>query len=214
MDSASQTDPARAAAPPTDPGNLIVVSGPSGVGKGTLVNRLLKLAGPRVVRSISCTTRPPRSGEQDGVDYFFVAPQVFHDKVADHEFLEHARYGSHCYGTPRRFVEEMLGRGQDVILVIEVQGALQIQHARADAVFVFISPPSMDELANRLAVRDTESAAAIQERLAIARQEMEHLWHYDYEVVNDEVDAAVDKLRAIIIAERCRIQAQLPEGET
>lgn len=213
MSSARQTDipPVKSSIPA--PGHLVVVSGPSGVGKGTLVNALLQRTDLDASRSVSCTTRPPRPGEKHGVDYFFISPEAFERRVEQQEFLEHALYGSHRYGTPRQPVEDMLARGRDVILVIEVQGARQIRSLRPDAVFVFICPPTPEELVQRLTGRHTETPEAVQERLRIARQEMEHLWHYDYQVINDRVEAAEDRLRAILIAERCRIRNRDRQGE-
>ena len=213
MESARQTDIPTARLPQHPPGHLLVVSGPSGVGKGTLVAALLRNPDLRLTRSISCTTRPPRPGERDGVDYFLLDDPTFVEEVHAGQFLEHARYGHYRYGTPRQFVDDMLARGQDVILVIDVQGALQIKQNRADAVFIFILPPTMEELAQRLTRRDTESADDIRERLSIAHQELKDLWHYDYQVLNDQVEPAVQKLQAIVIAERCRISRR-QEGDS
>ncbi|MDO5141980.1 MAG: guanylate kinase [Eubacteriales bacterium] len=182
-------------------GTLYVVTGPSGAGKGTLLGRLLA-ADERLFLSISATTRAPRPGEQDGVQYHFLPRQAFEDKIAQGAFLEHARYVDNYYGTLEAPVEEKLAAGLDVILEIEVQGAMQVHGKRPDAVMVFIAPPSFEELAARLRGRGTEDEDKIQKRLATAREELEQQAAFDYVVVNDEIDRAVHELQQIIAARR------------
>ncbi|MCS6777409.1 MAG: guanylate kinase [Chloroherpetonaceae bacterium] len=188
-------------------GRLFVVSGPSGVGKDTLLDRLFpRLAG--VVRSVSATTRAPRQGEVDGVDYHFLTPEQFQQGIAHGAFLEYAQYGSNFYGTPRDWVEQRRAQGFDVILKIEVQGALEVRQRVPGAVLVFIQPPSLEELERRLRARGTDSEERVRERLAIAQREMACIPHYHYLITNDEIEEAVDQLRAVILAERCRIHPQ------
>jgi guanylate kinase len=186
-------------------GNLLVVSGPSGVGKDTIIEKVLTQT-PGVVRSISATTRPPREGERDGQDYFFLSLQQFEEAVKAGKFLEYARYGSHYYGTPKEPVEKQLQQGLDVVLKIEVQGAFQVKQIVPTAILVFIAPPSLHELKRRLIQRGTESEERIKERLRIAREELAVLPRYDYCVINDLVETACEGLRAIILAERLRIR--------
>lgn len=185
-------------------GKLFVVSGPSGVGKDVVLEKLFPLL-PGVVRSVSATTRAPREGEQDGVDYYFITREQFGKGIAEDYFLEYAQYGDDFYGTPRDKVEEQRARGLDVILKIEVQGALDVRRLVPDAVLVFLQPPSLEELERRLRGRGTDSDEKIRQRLAIAQTELACIPHYDYLVTNDRLDNAVDALRAIILAERCRI---------
>ncbi|CCW35606.1 guanylate kinase [Chthonomonas calidirosea] len=191
--------------PPRRRGNLLVVSGPSGVGKDTLIEKVLNQT-PGVVRSISATTRPPREGERDGQDYFFLSSQQFEEAIKEGKFLEYARYGSYYYGTPRAPVEQQLQQGLDVVLKIEVQGALQVKRLFADAILIFIAPPSLQELRRRLTQRGTESEERIEERLRIALEELAAWPRYDYYVVNDFVETACEGLRAIVLAERLRIR--------
>lgn len=181
-----------------------MVSGPSGVGKDTVLDRLLAQV-PGVVRSVSATTRAPRPGERDGVDYHFLPVARFEADIAHGLFLEYARYGENLYGTPRLRVEQRRRQGLDVILKIEVKGAQAIRQLVPDAILVFIQPPSLEELERRLRKRGTDSEERVLERLAIAKAELACIPQYDYLVTNDEVEAAVDTLRAILLAERCRI---------
>ncbi len=186
-------------------GRLFVVSGPSGVGKDTVLDRLpAQLSG--VVRSISATTRLRRPHETDGVDYYFLTRAEFETGIAQDRFLEYAVYSEYLYGTPRDRVAELRARGLDVILKIEVQGAERIKQLVPDAVLIFIQPPSLEELERRLRSRGTDNEARVQERLAIARAELACIPNYDYLITNDDLDAAVDALRSIFIAERCRIR--------
>src|SRR5581483_3232002 len=186
-------------------GRLFVVSGPSGVGKDTVLARLFtRVTG--AVRSVSATTRAPRPGEVEGRDYYFVSPAEFEAGIRAGRFLEYARYGEYLYGTPRDRVAEQRERGLDVILKIEVQGALLVKSLVPDAILIFLQPPSLEELERRLSARATDTEARIAERLAIARTELAALFQYDYLVTNDDLETAVETLRAILIAERCRIK--------
>ncbi|MGI5895643.1 MAG: guanylate kinase [Oscillospiraceae bacterium] len=184
-------------------GLLVVVSGPSGCGKGTVLGQLLK-NDPNVFYSVSATTRSPREGEVDGVNYYFLSKQEFERKIAEDGMLEYANYVGNYYGTPKQAVEEQCAAGHDVLLEIEVQGAMQVREKRPDAVFVFIAPPSMKELERRLVDRQTESEEVIRSRLKTAETELRFASKYDYIVVNDTVEQAVSDLRAILQAEKCR----------
>ena len=178
-------------------GVLFVISGPSGVGKGTINKRLFEEFGDRVAYSVSATTREPREGEANGREYFFISRQEFEKRVANNEFLEHAEYAGNCYGTPRDHVLSLLQRGISVILEIDVQGALQVKARMPESVSVFILPPSFEELERRLRGRGTESPEKIEKRLAAAKEEMAHAPEYDYQIVNDTPDAAYARLRDI-----------------
>ena len=186
---------------------LLVVSGPSGVGKGTVIARLLERQ-PEVLRSVSCTTRQSRPGEEDGRDYSFVTADEFARMVAAGEFLEYARVHQDLwYGTPREAVEEALASGTDMTLEIDFQGARSVREKLGRrAVLVFVAPPSWDDLKRRLAGRSTESEDATEKRLASARREFQHIGMFEYVVVNDELETAVDELEAILAAERCRLE--------
>ncbi|HAA09201.1 MAG: guanylate kinase [Syntrophomonadaceae bacterium] len=188
----------------TRKGILFVISGPSGVGKGTVREALLE-GRDDIQVSISATTRPPRKGEVDGVDYFFMDRETFLKKVEEGLFLEWANVYSNLYGTPRDFVLNHLNNGQDVLLEIDIQGALQVKEKMPEGVFIFLSPPSIEDLAKRLCQRGKDSQKSIEERLAACEQEMQQMCHYDYVVINDRVEDAVSKIEAIIAAERCRI---------
>ncbi|MFO7247746.1 MAG: guanylate kinase [Bacillota bacterium] len=190
-------------------GLLIVLSGPSGVGKGTVCAALRKLC-PNLVYSVSATTRPPRPGEQEGVNYFFKTREEFERMIEQGELLEWAEYVGNYYGTPRRFVEEMLAQGKDVLLEIEVQGAMQVKRQFPDGVFIFLVPPSMEELRRRIHGRGTEGSGAITERLETARAELAMMAEYDYVVVNDSVEHACERIRAIVTAEHCRRDRLMP----
>ncbi len=179
-------------------GLLVVISGPSGVGKDTLIERLRELD-PRLQYSISYTTRKPRPGEKDGVSYFFVSRQKFEELVAQGFFLEHAIYNGNYYGTPALAVEEARAAGRDILLKIEVQGAAQVRKRAPDGVFIFIAPPSKEELVRRQELR--EGAAPDEdmvERLKIAETEMKHASEYDHVVVNDDLERAVGEVLEII----------------
>lgn len=189
-------------------GLLFVISGPSGVGKGTIVKQLMA-ARPELKLSCSVTTRAPRPGEVEGVNYFFRSAEEFQRMLAAGELLEYAQFGSNAYGTPRRFVEEQLESGHDVVLEIEIQGAIQVKERWPNAVFIFVLPPTMEELEARLVNRRTEAEEALRARLAAARVELNYLPMYDYELVNDDLDQAVNTIQAIILAEHCRVKRSL-----
>ena len=182
-------------------GTLYVFTGPSGAGKGTLLS-ILREQDDKLFYSISATTRAPRPGETDGVQYYFLTKADFEQRIAQGAFLEHARYVDNYYGTLEAPVDEKLAAGYDVILEIEVQGAMQVHKKRPDAVMVFIAPPSFEELAARLRGRGTESEEKIQKRLETAREELTHQGEFDYVIVNDEVGRAVDEIRGILAARR------------
>ena len=178
-------------------GKLVVISGFSGVGKGTVVNRLLSDY-DHYTLSVSMTTRKPREGEVHGVNYYFVSNEQFEEMIRNGGLLEHAGYADHYYGTPRSFVEENMAKGKDVILEIEVQGAMQIKKAFPDAVLIFITTPSAEVMAKRLIGRKTETEEQIDNRFRRAVEEAEHLERYDYIVVNDELDACVREVNGIV----------------
>lgn len=184
-------------------GLLVVVSGPSGCGKGTVLKQLIE-NDEHVFYSVSATTRSPRVGEVDGVHYYFISKEQFEEKIASGGMLEYASYVGNYYGTPKQTVEEKCAAGYDVILEIEVQGAMQLREKCPDAVFVFIIPPSMEELEHRLVNRQTETQEVIQNRLNTARTELQFAPKYDYIVVNQTVEQAVSGIRAILQAEKCR----------
>ena len=185
-------------------GLLIVLSGPSGVGKGTVRKELFSKAGTNYEYSISMTTRKPREGEIDGVDYFFKSREEFEGLIETGGLLEHAEFVGNYYGTPLDYVNETLDAGRDVFLEIEVQGAAQIREKAPNALFIFLAPPSISELQNRLIGRGTETEEIIKKRIATAREELEMMSLYDYVVENDEIQNACDKINAIIAAEHCR----------
>jgi guanylate kinase len=178
-------------------GLLIVISGPSGVGKDTIIERLLELD-PNLRYSVSYTTRAPRPGEVDGVNYSFVSRERFEELVAQRRFLEHAEYDGHLYGTPAAPVEAARAAGQDIVLKIEVQGAEQVRKQSPDAIFIFIDPPSNEELARRQKLRGSETHLDMTERRRIADKEMAYAREYDHVVVNDDLDRAVAEVLEII----------------
>ena len=189
-------------------GLLIVVSGPSGAGKGVICKRIKELA-PDIRVSVSCTTRAPRPGEVDGEAYFFLTKAAFEQKIADDGFLEHATYLDNHYGTPKDYVFDMLKQGHDVILEIEVQGALMVNERYPEAVLMFVLPPSLSVLEARLTSRGTETKEQTDKRLAVAKQEIELLKSYDYVIKNDEIDKAAHTALAVIAAERCAVSRNL-----
>jgi guanylate kinase len=185
-------------------GLLIVISGPSGAGKGTICKRFLE-RNTEVALSVSATTRTPRKGEVDGINYHFVSKDEFKMRIQDDDFLEYAEVYDNFYGTPRSNVEELLESGRDVILEIDIQGALKVKENAQDGVFVFILPPSMSELKQRIINRGSETKESLMKRFKSAYQEINFVSKYNYAVVNDKVDIAVEKLEAIIAAEKCRV---------
>ena len=182
-------------------GKLLVLSGPSGVGKGTVLGELMKRRSDMCF-SVSATTRQPREGEVDGVNYFFVTKERFEEMIRNNELLEYAQFVSNSYGTPRAYVEQQLERGMNVILDIEVQGARNIVNMIPDAVSVYMIPPSYGELEKRLRGRGTETEAQIQGRLQTAINEARAADFYRYIIVNDNLETAVNELDAIMTAEK------------
>ena len=185
-------------------GLLIVLSGPSGVGKGTVRKALFEMPEQEFVYSVSMTTRPPRPGEIDGVDYYFVSKEEFERQIAAGNLLEYAEFVGNYYGTPKDKVEEQLNNGKEVILEIEVNGALQVRDQCKDAVFVFLVPPTRKALYERLKSRGTECEERILARIEKANKEFKLAYQYDYIVVNDEIYNAADRIMAIIRAEHAK----------
>ena len=185
-------------------GLLIVVSGPSGAGKDTICQKLIK-ENSNIWMFVSMTTRKPRPLEKDGVDYFFVSSEEFENKINDNTFLEYASYNDNYYGTPKDKVEEKLNEGKDVILVIDINGAINIKKIIPSALFIFIMPPDMETLKNRLIGRKTESKDKVVQRFITAYNEVNNYKKYNYVVVNDKVEDAVNKVKSIIQSEKCRV---------
>ncbi len=184
-------------------GILFILSGPSGVGKGTVRRELFAKAND-LKYSISMTTREKRAGETDGVDYFYKSKEAFEELIEENQLLEYAQFVNNYYGTPRKYVEDTLEAGHDVFLEIEVQGALQVKENFPEGVFIFLFPPSLEELKNRIVSRGTESKELVLQRLREARKEIEMMDAYNYVVVNDHVDSAVSKIQSIIQSEHCK----------
>jgi len=184
-------------------GRLFVISGPSGAGKSTVISKALDGL-TNICFSVSVTTREPRKGEIDGKDYFFIDKEKFHRMVENDELLEHASYVDNCYGTPRSYVENMLSNGTSVILDIEVQGAKQVKEKMPEAIMVFVIPPSLVELENRLRNRKTDSEERIRARLERAREEYSEANFYDYIVINNDVSVAAEEFKSVVISEKCR----------
>ncbi|MGL5086550.1 MAG: guanylate kinase [Clostridium sp.] len=185
-------------------GVLIVISGPSGAGKGTICKALLEKH-EDLFLSVSATTRSPREGEVEGVNYYFLNREEFKIKVFENGFLEHAEVYGNFYGTPKANVEAMLEEGKDVILEIDIQGALKVKENFEEGVFIFILPPSMEELKQRIIKRGSETKESLMTRFKSAYQEINYLSKYNYAVVNDTVEVAAGKVEAIIAAEKCRV---------
>ena len=185
-------------------GSLIIISGPSGAGKGTIVNELIK--NTNLVLSISMTTRPKREGEVDGKDYYFVTKQEFAKQIKKGNFLEYANvHGDNYYGTPKDKVLKSIENGKDIVLEIDIQGALKVKEKYKEGIFIFIMPPSMRELKNRLIRRNTETLDKVITRFKDAYQEINEVTKYNYVVINDNLEDAVEKVKSIIIAEKCRV---------
>ena len=178
-------------------GILVVVSGFSGAGKGTLMKELLKRY-DNYALSVSATTRQPREGEKDGEDYFFVSREYFQQMIEDGRLVEYAQYVNHYYGTPRNYVEKKMAEGKDVILEIEIQGALKVKKRFPDALLIFVTPPSAGELRRRLVGRGTETIEVINARLRRAAEEASGMEAYDYLLINDEIDACVEQMHQLI----------------
>lgn len=185
-------------------GSLIVLSGPSGCGKDSVCEKLKEYNNNFWV-SISCTTRSPRDQEKDGINYFFITKDEFKEKVKKDEFLEYAVYNGNYYGTPKSKINEYLNKGIDVILVIEVQGALKIKHKIPEAVFIFLMPPTMKDLIYRLKMRGTESNDKIMKRFKAAYKEINEVTKYNYVVVNDDLSVATKKVNSIIESQKCMV---------
>ena len=186
-------------------GLLIVFSGPSGVGKGTVRQEIFSTPDHQFEYSVSMTTRPKRPGEVDGVDYFFRTREEFEDLIKNGQMLEYAEYVGNYYGTPLTYVNETLDKGIDVFLEIEVQGALQVKKKVPDGVFIFLTPPDLDELKDRLVGRGTDSEEVIRQRIERAKEEIALMREYDYAVVNDEVPLAAERVKRIIEVEHFRV---------
>ncbi|EUJ49328.1 guanylate kinase [Paenilisteria rocourtiae] len=197
----------------TDRGLLIVLSGPSGVGKGTVRKAVFDDPTTSFEYSISMTTRQARAGEVDGVDYYFRTKEQFEQAIADGKMLEYAQYVGNYYGTPLDYVEEILVAGKDVFLEIEVQGALQVREAMPEGIFIFLTPPDLSELKNRIIGRGTESMDVVEERMNEARREIEMMNAYDYAVVNDIVDNAVQKIKGIVQTEHLKTERVIHKYE-
>ncbi|WP_461218944.1 guanylate kinase [Lapidilactobacillus salsurivasis] len=189
----------------SEKGMLIVLSGPSGVGKGTVRQAMVAKYGQQFKYSISMTTRQPRPGEVDGVDYYFRTRDEFETEIANGGMLEYAQYVGNYYGTPLRYVNQTLEQGQDVLLEIEVKGAMQVRSKVSDGVFIFLTPPDLHILQERIVKRGTDDMATIKRRMQTAREEINLMTNYDYAVVNDQVELAVDRIEQIIASEHLRV---------
>jgi len=187
----------------TTKGQLLVISGPSGAGKGTVCKALLQ--NNNIWISVSATTRSPRNGEEHGINYYFINKEEFLKRIDDEDFLEYAEVYGNFYGTPKSKVLEILEQGKDVILEIDIQGALKIKSSYPEGIFIFILPPSMEELKSRITNRGSETPESLKTRLEAAYDEISFASKYDYAVVNDMVEDAVKKIESIIIAEKCRV---------
>jgi guanylate kinase len=190
-------------------GQLFIISAPSGTGKTTLAERLVQVV-PDLALSRSFTSRPPRAGELDGVDYNFISRERFESMIAGGEFLEYADVFGNLYGTSAATTEQALAHGQDLVLVIDVQGAQQVRSQTDGSVGIFVLPPSFPVLEERLRGRSKDTEAQIQRRLAVARSEVSAVNDYDYAIVNDDVESAVGRLRSIVEAERARLRRMKP----
>lgn len=185
-------------------GLLIIISAPSGAGKGSVINELLKMDN-NLWLSISATSRPMRTNDEEGKTYYFYTKEEFENKIKEDYFLEYASYAGNYYGTPKKYIKEKIDSGKDVILEIEIQGAMQVKKLIPEALCIFIMPPSLKELKKRLIGRNTDTKDKILERFKIAYQEMNEVTKYNYVVVNNEIDVAADKILSIIKAEKCRV---------
>ena len=183
-------------------GRLFILSGPSGAGKGTICKALMDQGDPKLKLSVSMTTRAPRNGEVEGISYFFVSQEEFRRTIEEGGFLEHAEIYGNCYGTPKKAVLEELSKGNDVILEIEMQGAMQAKKAYPESILIFVLPPSLKVLRDRLAGRKTETTEQLDRRTRQALSEIKRITDYDYFVVNDKLEDAVEQARAVILATR------------
>jgi len=189
-------------------GLLVVISGASGTGKGTVCNKLFEIE-KNIVFSVSATTRPPRQGEVDGVNYWFLSKQKFEEMIEVGEFLEWAKVYDNYYGTPLNKVGERLKKGEDILLEIDTQGALNVMEKMPQGVFIFLLPPSMDELKRRIVGRGTENQESLEKRLGAAKKEISLANKYQYIVVNDDVEIAAENIKAIIKAEKSKTERNL-----
>lgn len=186
-------------------GQIIVISAPSGAGKGTIIKELLKNDNKTRWLSVSATSRAPREGEQEGINYYYLTEEDFKKKIENDYFLEYTNYAGNYYGTPKEYIKDKIEKGIDVILEIEIEGAMNVKKLIPEAMFIFIMPPSLKDLVKRLKGRGTESNEKIIKRFHEAYKEINEVTKYNYVVVNDEIDKAVDKIESIIKAERCRV---------
>ena len=179
---------------------LFVISGSSGVGKGTVLKRFME-KNPEFILSVSCTTRSPREGETDGINYFFISKEEFRKCIDEEKFLEWAEFADNFYGTKKKYINECLSSGKNVILEIDTKGAMQVKRQMPDAVLIFISPPSYEALEKRLRGRHTEDETAVQKRLEQVKLELDTAKYFDYEIINDNLNTAVNALEEIILKE-------------
>lgn len=186
-------------------GQIIVISAPSGAGKGTIIKKLLENDSKNRWLSVSATSRKPRVGEKEGINYYYITEEEFQKRIKEDYFLEYTNYAGNYYGTPREYIKDKITKGIDVILEIEIEGANNIKKLIPEALFIFIMPPSLKELVKRLKGRGTETNEKIIKRFNAAYKEVNEVTKYNYVVVNDEIDTAVDKIESIIKAERCRV---------
>ena len=191
-------------------GLLIVVSGPSGAGKGTICKELLR-RDQNIVVSVSATTRAPRAGEVNGQSYHFLGLDTFKSMIESDRFLEYAQVYDNYYGTPKQFVIDRIEAGENVLLEIDIQGALQVKRKYPEGIFVFVLPPSMKDLKNRILNRGSETQASLEKRLSCAYNEIEYIKNYDYFIINDTVCHATDILQSVIVAEKCRVSADIED---
>ncbi len=191
-------------------GLLIIVSGPSGAGKGTICKELIQ-RDDSIVVSVSATTRAPRNAEVDGKSYHFITKRMFESMIENGGFLEYAEVYDNYYGTPKDFVIEKITNGENVLLEIDIQGALQVKQKYPEGIFIFVLPPSMETLKNRIVGRGSETPESLEKRLSSAYQEIEQIKNYDYFIVNDTVEHSTDVLQAIITAEKCRVNADIKD---
>ncbi|MGX6962699.1 guanylate kinase [Vagococcus xieshaowenii] len=186
-------------------GLLFILSGPSGVGKGTVRKALFEKEGNELKYSVSMTTRNRRDGEVDGVDYYFRSREEFEQLIEEGKMLEHAEYVGNYYGTPLDYVNKTLDEGYDVFLEIEVQGAMKVKEKVPNGIFIFLTPPDLGELKARIIGRGTDEMSVIDERMEVAKQEIEMMSHYDYAVVNDKIELAVERIQCVIESEHLKV---------
>lgn len=177
---------------------LFVISGCSGVGKGTVINEFMERNSDDFILSVSCTTRNPRPNETDGVNYFFISKEEFEQNIKDGKFLEYANFAGNYYGTKKKYIQQKMDEGYNVLLEIDTQGALQVKEKMPESILIFIAPPSVEELEHRLRGRHTEDEETIQKRLAQVKIELERSQKYDYTVINDNIERAVEEIESIV----------------